>query len=330
MGKHKCPECPPAGLPAYMGTMADMFTLLFAFFVLMFSLATMDPAKLDALGGDKAGAAEAEEVKEAVKEIKKEMQELKENGITEINGQPIEEYTDSLIQERIEEVTPPPKLAEVRKSVADIIEDMELDTSANISTRDQRGVAFELNGDVCFKTLSAEMEPKLMGFLDAAVDSFLINPNDPRQIIVEGHTDNVPIPKKPKKYREKYPSNWELSSARASAVVTYLINKGVNPSRLVAHGYAARWPSDLTWSDMRKGYVENISGEIKVNSRTGVASSQGTVGRSDVKRERTTIDTMIDSLNSTPELQAKNRRIKIIFTYNNYVDGSDPWVQPKK
>ena len=310
-----------------MGTMADMFTLLFAFFVLMFSLATMDPAKLDALGGEEAGAAEAKEAKEAVEEIKKEMQELKELGVSEINGQPIEEYADSLIEKKMEETIPPPKLAAVRKDVAEIIEEMEMDSTANLSKRDQRGIAFELSGDICFKALSADMEPELMQFLDAAADSFLVNPNDKRQVIVEGHTDNWPIPKK---FIKSFPTNWELSTARASAVVNYLINKGVDPSRLVAHGYAERWPADLSWSDMRKGYVEKQTGEMKTNSRTGQTTSEGSVGRSDVKRARITINSMIDSLNSSVELRRKNRRIKIIFTYNNYVDGSDPWVAPKK
>ena len=47
------------GLPGWYGTFADMMTLLFAFFVLMFSMATMDPAQLPGEGGDKGeGAAE--------------------------------------------------------------------------------------------------------------------------------------------------------------------------------------------------------------------------------------------------------------------------------
>ena len=48
-----CPLCEGqgSGLPGYFGTMADMFTLLFAFFVLMFSMATMDPAQLPGDGG---------------------------------------------------------------------------------------------------------------------------------------------------------------------------------------------------------------------------------------------------------------------------------------
>jgi len=54
--------------------MADMFTLLFAFFVLMFSLATMDPAKLSDLGGDDMGSS-PEEIDEMVEEVKKQMAE---------------------------------------------------------------------------------------------------------------------------------------------------------------------------------------------------------------------------------------------------------------
>jgi len=54
MADEVCPLCEGqgSGLPAYFGTMADMFTLLFAFFVLMFSMATMDPSKLSDAGGD--------------------------------------------------------------------------------------------------------------------------------------------------------------------------------------------------------------------------------------------------------------------------------------
>ena len=153
------------GLPAYFGTMADMFTLLFAFFVLMFSMATMDPAKLSDAGGDNMGAAEKEEVEEMVEEIKKQTQELKEKGITEIDDQPIEEYMDSLIQELKAENEPPPKPHEIHEELAEIIEAMELDSSkAKVEMKDPRGTVIELNGNICFETLSAKIMPKLMQF----------------------------------------------------------------------------------------------------------------------------------------------------------------------
>tara|TARA_Y100000588_G_C14211080_1_gene906689 strand:- start:104 stop:1117 length:1014 start_codon:yes stop_codon:yes gene_type:complete len=328
MADEVCPLCEGkgSGLPGYFGTMADMFTLLFAFFVLMFSMATMDPAKLSDAGGEDIGAAKEEEVEEMIEEIEKQAQELKDQGVTEIDDKPIEEFVDSLIQELKEEIKPPPKKYEIHGELAEIIEEMELDSSeAKMDPKDVRGMVIELNGDICFDVLSADMKPQLKQFLDAAVDSFMTVPSDNHQIIVEGHSDNDPIPKKPKKYREKFPTNWELSSARASAVVNYLIEKGVNPSRLVAHGYASRWPSDMTWVDMRRGAVLKPRGEnVEVGeSRGGAPQYKGVERDEDGKPIFDTIsmDAVIDSLNATPELRKKNRRIKLIFTQQQFVDG---------
>jgi len=331
MADKTCPLCEGEGkgLPGYYGTMADMFTLLFAFFVLMFSLATMDPAKLSDLGGDDKGLS-PEEIEEQVKEVKKQMEELKEQGITEIDDQPIEEYMDSLIHKIVDENKPTPKLYEIEGDLAEIIEEMELDSSEANMTRDVRGTAIELYGDFSFETLSAEMKPKMKQFLDSVIDSFMTISLDKNQIIVEGHSDNDPIPPE---HLKQYPSNWELSSARASAVVRYLIDKRVNPARLVAHGYAERWPADMTWADMRRGYVQKPIGDnITIETgRSGVPEYKGVgMSRSGIPFENINMDTIIDSLNSTMELRAKNRRIKIIFTQQNYVDGTTPYKTPEK
>ena len=329
MADEICPLCDGngAGLPGYFGTMADMFTLLFAFFVLMFSMATMDPAQLPGDGGDKGeGAAEEQKkIEEQVEAIEKETQELKELGITEIDDQPIEEYMDSLIQEIKEESEPVPKKFEMHGDLAEIIEEMELDSSeATVDIKDVRGMVIELNGSICFDAGKASLKPKLLEFLDAAVDSFLTVPKDKNQIIIEGHSDNWPVSKKIAEY---YPSNWELSSARAAAVVNYLIKKGVNPSRLVAHGYADRWPADMSWADMRRGYQLKPVGENVeiVKGRGGQPEYRGIEldENKDPIFDKVTMNAIIDSLNSTTELRAKNRRIKIIFTRQQFVDGID-------
>jgi chemotaxis protein MotB len=64
----------------------------------------------------------------------------------------------------------------------------------------------------------------------------LLNVDRAHPIIVEGHTDNVPIS------TSEFPSNWELSTARATNVVRFLIAHGVNAMRLGAAGYAALNP----------------------------------------------------------------------------------------
>ena len=73
-------------------------------------------------------------------------------------------------------------------------------------------------------------------------------------VIIEGHTDSAPIPKK---LQNKFPTNWELSAARASNVVNYLIDRGVNSGRMQASGYADRWPAEATWYDVRSGKITN-------------------------------------------------------------------------
>ncbi|MBU2573818.1 MAG: OmpA family protein [Elusimicrobia bacterium] len=59
----------------------------------------------------------------------------------------------------------------------------------------------------------------------------------PNSIIIEGHTDNVPI------RHGKYTSNWELSMARAYSVLLFMSEQGINPKRLAGIGYGENLPA---------------------------------------------------------------------------------------
>jgi chemotaxis protein MotB len=96
-------------------------------------------------------------------------------------------------------------------------------------------------------------------------------------IAVEGHTDSDPLPKN---LREKYPSNWELSGARASAVVRLLIGLEVDPVRLQSVGYGEFVPRD-------KNTAEIITADL------------------------------IQKYNSTPQQKSRNRRVEITFLAPN-------------
>ena len=69
------------------------------------------------------------------------------------------------------------------------------------------------------------------------------------RISVQGHTDDSPIS------TDRFPSNWELSSARATAVLRYFIDKNINPKRLTATGYADIFP--IASNDSELGQATN-------------------------------------------------------------------------
>jgi chemotaxis protein MotB len=100
-------------------------------------------------------------------------------------------------------------------------------------TQNARGVSVEINASVLFDQGQALLQPEASEILQA-VGGLLRN--DPHRIEVEGHTDDVPIAS------TVYPSNWELSAARASSVVRLFIDSGVAPARLSALGFAATRP----------------------------------------------------------------------------------------
>ena len=83
---------------------------------------------------------------------------------------------------------------------------------------------------------------------------------------------------RPKAYQKRFPSNWELSTARGSSVVRNIIKQGVNPTRLVAAGYADWVP---------RGQSGNLTQTIDRNT--------------------------VLELNDTPEKKGRNRRIEITF-----------------
>ena len=218
---------------AWLMTYADMMTLLFAFFVMLYSLSSPDPVKIS--------------------QIQDAMQ--KEAGLK------------GTIQSQ----------HEIKQEFEKIVEELDIENVANV-IEDPRGVALEMDGDICFSSGSTEIRSTLKAVLNEASKKILSNLKDYRMVIIEGHTDSAPIPKE---LQQIYPTNWELSAARASKVVNYLIKNGVNSGRLQASGYADRWPASVSWYDVRSG---------KVN------------------------DQVIKESNTTRNQKEKNRRIKIVFT----------------
>ena len=237
------------GLPGWFGTFADMMTLLFAFFVLLAALSTMDPVKIMEMANSTG--------KSLGSKIKKE-------GAAELEGEFDKVAT---------------KLSQVKASLDEMVEKIEAEMKDSKGdppvevTTSSKGVTLEISGDFSFGSGSAGISPGLKKLLLEKIVPEI--KNSIFQIEIAGHTDSDALPKA---YQKRFPSNWELSTARGSAVVRNVIDQGVNPTRLVAAGYADWIP---------RGQAQNLTQQID---------------------RKTVLE-----LNDTPEKKGRNRRIEITF-----------------
>jgi chemotaxis protein MotB len=126
------------------------------------------------------------------------------------------------------------------------------------------GDRFVFASDVLFDSGAAELKSEATPQLDKLADALkqleTKIPSDIAWVMrVDGHTDIKPI------VTAEFPSNWELSAARAISVVRYLIDKGVPPSRLVAAGFGEFQPIDSADTDEARRKNRRI--ELKLTER---------------------------------------------------------------
>jgi len=111
-----------------------------------------------------------------------------------------------------------------------------------------------------FRPGGATLSPSGKEFVKLISKLFMQSPT--AQIRVSGHTDNIPI------HTRRYPSNWELSCARASSVMRYLIDEcGINPNILSSIGYGSHQP--VMSNETEEGRSRNRRVEIEIIQRPG-------------------------------------------------------------
>ena len=125
---------------------------------------------------------------------------------------------------------------------ADLKEHLEMSLGASgydkfiAVSKNPKFVSVELSSTSFFEPGSARFKPEAIPMLQLVTKQLLPLKDKKIMVEIEGHTDDSPI------NSEKYPSNWELSSARASTVVRYLIDQGFPKEKLRATGYAETHP----------------------------------------------------------------------------------------
>lgn len=137
------------------------------------------------------------------------------------------------------------QLSELATEVAAAMQPL-IDRDLITLKRNRRWIEIEINTSILFASGSAKMQEQSIPILEALSRVLAAFPNDMR---VEGFTDNRPI------RSQVYPSNWELSSARAASVVRLFANQGVEPERMAAIGYGEFRP--IADNETADGRIKN-------------------------------------------------------------------------
>lgn len=194
----------------WLQTYADTVTLLLTFFVLLYSFSSVDAQKFKQIATAFQSVLSGQSG-ETVFDFNMK------NGDIPLVGETVEMGTATGGKEN-----------ELYDKVRDAVQKNNLQESVKIKS-DARGVLLELNDSILFETAQADIKQDSLPILEKINKIISTLPNN---VMVEGHTDNVPI----KNY--KYPSNWELSTQRAVNVLKYFVEtKKQNPQRFTAAGY---------------------------------------------------------------------------------------------
>jgi len=123
----------------------------------------------------------------------------------------------------------------LKLDVQDVVYNMQADQIVNIE-KDDKGLVIELSSSAFYKPGSAEIVEQTLPLLEKIAQTLKAPRYLPYHVDIEGHTDDDPIA------TEKFPSNWELSAGRATRVVRYFIDQGVDAVRMKATGFAETQP----------------------------------------------------------------------------------------
>jgi chemotaxis protein MotB len=219
------------GSPAWMTTFGDMMTLLLVFFVLLYSFSTMD----------------VEKFKGFISALQSQLGVL-EGGQTITSNPNIDAGT---LGEDYAQA--PQNIQQIMRELDNYIESNNLGDRVNVENK-RKGLVISLTGEILYELGRARIREQGREVLAMISDILKDIPND---IMIEGHTDNLPI------RTDEFPSNWELSTARAVNVIKFLIEeRGFDPARLSAAGYSEYRP--VAENTSPEGRAENRRVEVVI------------------------------------------------------------------
>jgi len=232
MSKYRRPE-EPSNHEAWAIPYADLMTLLLAFFVVMYAISSVNEGKYQHMAHalSLAFGGSAQTAQPIAREIG--ATPLGHTAITRpaiINIQ--QPATFKAKAEQSDKKVNSQQLARISQRLERALAPLLRKGLISI-WRNEHWVEVEINSDILFATGSAVLDKdarSILGRLAAVLR------DEPNKVQVEGHTDNVPIA------TAVYPSNWELSAARAASVVHLFADHGLQPQRLAMLGYGEFHP----------------------------------------------------------------------------------------
>ncbi len=234
---------------------ADFITLLFAFFVVMYSISSINDGKYRVLSDTLTDAFQEKVLTPELIQIGEEARSLlpTQGEFAQQGEQPEEQPAQEAPEVPAQEVQQPaekveagsPTEGETIDALETALEPFIKNDLVNITQTD-RGIEVEMKSKMLFESGSARLSREALVALRRV--AVILGPL-PNEVLVEGHTDNIPI------QTEIFPSNWELSASRAASVVHILTRFHVNSDRMAAIGYGQYRP--VSDNDTEEGRQKN-------------------------------------------------------------------------
>jgi chemotaxis protein MotB len=236
---------------------ADFITLLFAFFVVMYAISSVNEGKYRTLSSSLVDAFKHSPASASA--LRLEM---------ESPGRPTPSDMIVPCEQAPVETGDPEQEEKMRGIATDILKVMEpLVKEGHVQvTQSPIGVSIAINAGVLFEPGQAILEKNSIDVLQAVAKVVAKISN---AVLIEGHTDNVIIS------TPAYPSNWELSTARACSVVRLFIDNYVAPTRLTAIGYADQRPVASNATNEGRSRNRRVTLLIEPNTRNPGESQMG-------------------------------------------------------
>ncbi|MBQ3781889.1 MAG: flagellar motor protein MotB [Lachnospiraceae bacterium] len=267
MAKKKKAEEAPKGSPAWMATFSDLMNLLLCFFVLLFSMSSVDEAKYEELvvslsnsfsifTGGGAAIGDGRLISSGVSQLNELDDYYSDMGAAsetdeKPNADPMKEYEEQQKEEQKQE------MEEMYDELSEMVESKDIMDDITIGMDSQyQYVKISLSGAILFDSGKAEVVKGAKPILSKIGD--ILKVYDDSLIKIEGHTDNVPT-----SAGSKYADNMELSTARAISVWNYFVHKkGLSPKTLEASGRSQYNP--IASNKTAEGRAKNRRVEIKI------------------------------------------------------------------